>query len=183
MPSASYVLGKLLERMGQKVRTAQSVAEALESARKDRPDLIISDIGMPDSDGYDLARQVRHDPALRSIALVALTGYGQDSDRQKTREAGFDHHLVKPVSVDTLETLLSSLPPSSGKRASRGPMRQHDFDQDLSRVGSNGNLFGHHCHQLFVRRQRPSRPQPQLIAMPPVFCLPPFVLVGEKILI
>jgi two-component system CheB/CheR fusion protein len=121
MASASYVLGKLLEKMGQKVRTAQSVGEALESARKLRPDLIISDIGMPDSDGYDLARQVRQDPALKSVALVALTGYGQESDRQKTREAGFDRHLVKPVSVDALENLLTSLPQSSGKRQSRDP--------------------------------------------------------------
>ena len=121
MQSASYVLGKLLEKMGQKVRTAQSVAEALHYARQSCPDVIISDIGMPDSDGYDLARQIRQDPLLRSVVLVALTGYGQDSDRQKTREAGFDHHLVKPISVESLETLLSSLPPSSGKRPSRDP--------------------------------------------------------------
>jgi PAS domain S-box-containing protein len=110
VPSALYVLGKLLEKMGQTVRTAPSAAEALQCAHAERPDVIISDIGMPDSNGYDLARQIRQDPELEGIVLAALTGYGQESDRQKAKEAGFDHHLVKPVSVEALEDLLVSLP-------------------------------------------------------------------------
>jgi CheY-like chemotaxis protein len=106
VPAALYVLGKLLEKMGQKVRTAENVALALQAVHEERPDMIISDIGMPNSNGYDLARQVRQQPELDGVTLVALTGYGQDSDRQQAKEAGFDYHLVKPVSVEALENLL-----------------------------------------------------------------------------
>lgn len=113
VPSALYVLGKLLERMGQKVRTADSAATALECVRAQRPDIIISDIGMPNSNGYELARQLRQEPGFEHVILAALTGYGQESDRQRAIEAGFDYHLVKPVSVEALEDLLTS-PPRSG---------------------------------------------------------------------
>ncbi|HEY2826493.1 MAG TPA: PAS domain S-box protein [Pirellulales bacterium] len=112
VPSALYVLGKLLERMGQKVRTAESAAVALQCVREERPDIIISDIGMPNSNGYDLARQLRQEPGMEGVILAALTGYGQDSDRQQAKEAGFDYHLVKPVSVEALEELLSAPAPS-----------------------------------------------------------------------
>ncbi len=108
VPSALYVLGKLLERMGQKVRTADSAAAALEAVRAELPDIIISDIGMPNSNGYELAQQLRQQASLDGVILVALTGYGQESDRQKAKQAGFDFHLVKPVSVEALEELLSS---------------------------------------------------------------------------
>ncbi len=124
IPSALYVLGKLLERMGQKVRTADSAAAALESVRAERPDIIISDIGMPNSNGYELARQLRQQPGLDSVILAALTGYGQDSDRQKAKEAGFDFHLVKPVSVEALEELL--LTPA---RPISDPSRKPTFSQ------------------------------------------------------
>lgn len=110
VPSALYVLGKLLEKMGQQVRTAENVAEALECARIERPDVILSDIGMPSSNGYELARQLRQDPEMQGVILAALTGYGQESDRQKSKEAGFDYHFVKPVSVEALADLLTSLP-------------------------------------------------------------------------
>jgi CheY-like chemotaxis protein len=63
---------------------------------------------MPNSNGYELARQLRNEPGLDAVILAALTGYGQDSDRQKAKEAGFDFHLVKPVSVEALEDLLSA---------------------------------------------------------------------------
>ena len=114
MLAAGYVLGKLLETMGQQILTATNAAEALESARRERPDLVISDIGMPNMDGYELARRLRKEPGLEGLLLVALTGYGQDSDKQRAKEAGFDYHLVKPVSLEALQDLLQSLPASLG---------------------------------------------------------------------
>jgi CheY-like chemotaxis protein len=72
--------------------------------------MVISDIGMPNMDGYELARRLRAEPLLKGTVLVALTGYGQETDRQYGAEAGFDHYLVKPASVDALHDLLASLP-------------------------------------------------------------------------
>lgn len=110
--AAAYVLGKLLERLGQQVRTVNDAGAALSEALADRPDLVISDIAMPDIDGHELARRMRQRPELKGVVLVALTGYGQDSDRQRAIEAGFDHHLVKPISLQALQDLLASLPAS-----------------------------------------------------------------------
>jgi signal transduction histidine kinase/CheY-like chemotaxis protein len=107
--AAGYVLGQLLEMLGQKVSLVSNAAAALESVRSDRPDLVISDIAMPIVDGYELARLLREEPGMEDLLLVALTGYGQDSDRQRAEEAGFDFHLVKPVSVETLHDLLADL--------------------------------------------------------------------------
>jgi PAS domain S-box-containing protein len=108
--AAAYVLGKLLEAIGQRVRTAASATAALDLIRLELPDVVISDIAMPDINGYELARQIRNEPAWQDIVLVALTGYGQETDRQRAKEAGFDMHLVKPVGVEALETLLANLP-------------------------------------------------------------------------
>ena len=105
------MLGKLLEKIGQRVRIAYSAAEALEMVRSQRPEVIISDLGMPQVDGLELARRIRQMPGMDRVVLVALTGYGQDSDRENSRAAGFDLHLVKPASVQTLQSLLASLPP------------------------------------------------------------------------
>jgi CheY-like chemotaxis protein/anti-sigma regulatory factor (Ser/Thr protein kinase) len=107
--AAVFTLGKLLEAMGQRVFTAQDANSALACAREERPDVVFSDIGMPGMDGYELARRLRHEPGLEKVVLVALTGYGQDSDRQKAKEAGFDFHLVKPVGLDELREVLSAL--------------------------------------------------------------------------
>jgi PAS domain S-box-containing protein len=111
--AAGYVLGKLLETMGQQVCTAHNAATALESARRERPDLVISDIGMPGMDGYELARRLRREPGLEGLILVALTGYGQDRDKQRAKASGFDYHLVKPVGLKALQDLLASLPTSA----------------------------------------------------------------------
>lgn len=112
--AALFVLDKLLTAMGQRVRTVPDAASALEAARCDPPDIIISDIGMPGMDGYELARQLRQEPRLKDVVLVALTGYGQVSDRQRAKDAGFDHHIVKPVDVSDLRTLLAAIPPQPG---------------------------------------------------------------------
>jgi len=71
---------------------------------------------MPNTNGYDLARLLRNEPGLQQVVLVALTGYGQESDREKSKEAGFDHHLVKPVSLEALRNLLTNLPANSDDR-------------------------------------------------------------------
>jgi CheY-like chemotaxis protein len=102
---AAFLLGKLLEALGQDVEICYDAASALDAARKSKPDFIFSDIVMPHMDGYQLARQLRSDEMLRDVTLVALTGYGHESDRLKSEEAGFHHHLVKPVSVATLQAL------------------------------------------------------------------------------
>ncbi len=122
-PAAGYVLGKLLETMGQQVRTVHDAATALEDVRRERPDLVISDIGMPNMDGYELARRLRKETGLGGLLLVALTGYAQDKDKQQAKQAGFDYHLVKPVSLDALQDLLSSLPASPEER--RWQIQQH----------------------------------------------------------
>lgn len=105
--AALLVLDKLLTTMGQHVRTAQDAASALTLAKRDPPDIVISDIGMPGMDGYELARQIRQEPQLQDVVLVALTGYGQVADCQRAKDAGFDYHIVKPVDVSELRTLLS----------------------------------------------------------------------------
>ena len=104
-------LATLLELGGHEVVTASNGALALECAEKHRPEIMLLDIGMPMVDGYEVARRIRVEPWGRRITLVALTGWGQDSDRRRSREAGFDSHLVKPLDMDKLSRLLSSLPP------------------------------------------------------------------------
>lgn len=106
--SASYILSKLLEALGQVVTTAESAEEALMHARRERPDMVITDITMPDVDGYELARRLRRERGLEDVTLVALTGLNEDQDRDRSKAAGFLYHLVKPVSLDALQSLLRS---------------------------------------------------------------------------
>jgi PAS domain S-box-containing protein len=108
--AALYTLAELLSTMGQRVRTALDAAAAIEQVRTERPDVVISDIAMPNVDGYELAQRLRQEPGLEKVVLVALTGYGQDSDKRHAIEAGFDYHLVKPATMETLVNLLRSLP-------------------------------------------------------------------------
>ncbi len=112
--AAAYTLGRLLEAMGQQVKVVFDGAEAVYIARSERPDIVISDVAMPGVDGYQLAQRLRREPQLSEMVLVALTGYGQDSDRREALEAGFDYHLIKPVDFHALRDLLASL---SGRRA------------------------------------------------------------------
>ena len=87
---------------------APDVPAALEAAMELRPDIAILDIGLPVMDGYDLATELRRLPGLADLQLIAVTGYGQEIDRQRTMRAGFRHHLTKPVDIATLERALSS---------------------------------------------------------------------------
>jgi two-component system, chemotaxis family, CheB/CheR fusion protein len=107
---AADTCAMLLEASGHHVQTAYTGRQALELARAFRPHAMLLDIGLPDLDGYRLAQQIRATPWGRSAVLVAVTGWGQEEDRQRAVAAGFDHHLVKPISADTVETLLQSLP-------------------------------------------------------------------------
>ena len=99
----------LLREAGAEVRVAHDGAEALEAFEACRPRVVLLDIGMPGMDGYEVARRLRASPRGAHAALVALTGWGQDEDRRRVREAGFDHHLVKPADFDTLQSLIASI--------------------------------------------------------------------------
>jgi signal transduction histidine kinase len=103
-------LATLLELGGHEVFSAANGALALESAEQNLPEVALLDIGMPKLDGYEVARRIRAQPWGRRITLVALTGWGQDSDRRRSGEAGFDSHLVKPLDLDKLTELLGRLP-------------------------------------------------------------------------
>jgi len=99
-------VGVLLRMMGADVTVCYSPVKALDLIGDVRPDLAFLDIGMPEMDGYALAREIRALPSVKTMQLVALTGWGQESDRRRSREAGFDHHLTKPVDMDELERVL-----------------------------------------------------------------------------
>ncbi|MGI8979604.1 MAG: hybrid sensor histidine kinase/response regulator [Pirellulaceae bacterium] len=105
----AHLLSRLLQKLGQHACTAGSAAAALESLEKSRPDVVVSDIGMPEMSGYDLARKIRATPELKHITLIAVTGFQQESDRDDAHAAGFDYYLTKPVGIQDLEELLDSL--------------------------------------------------------------------------
>jgi signal transduction histidine kinase len=106
--SAAHLMSRLLQKLGQEVHVASSGAVALDELPKVHPDIVISDVAMPGMSGYDLAREIRRLDLPQRPYLVAVTGYGQESDRQEALAAGFDKHLTKPVGVGTLEQLLRS---------------------------------------------------------------------------
>jgi PAS domain S-box-containing protein len=106
---AAATLGMLLEACGYLVDVEHESHRALERARQQRPGVALLDIGLPDMDGNELARRLRADPQTGAIVLVAVTGYGQEQDRRAAFEAGFDHHLVKPVDMDELARLLAGI--------------------------------------------------------------------------
>jgi CheY-like chemotaxis protein len=99
-------LAMLLSMMGHTVEHATSGPEAIEKAREFRPDLMLIDIGMPEMEGYEVARRLRGYPETSDVFLVAQTGWGSDIDRKRSREAGFDQHLVKPLTPANLEEVL-----------------------------------------------------------------------------
>ena len=106
---AAQTLAMLLEFLGHEVRTMHDGVPALAEAVDWRPDVVLLDIGLPGLSGYEVAQRIRQHPLLSGIVVVALTGYGQDTDRQCSREAGFDHHLTKPVDFDVVEKILKSV--------------------------------------------------------------------------
>jgi CheY-like chemotaxis protein len=102
-------LAMLLNITGNKTFLAHDGVEALEAVEKYRPEVILLDIGLPKLDGHEVCRRVREQPWGKDIIIIALTGWGQDDDRRKSEEAGFNGHLVKPVDYDRLLELLGQL--------------------------------------------------------------------------
>ena len=100
-------LGMLLSRLGHENRLAHDGLEAFELAESFRPDLVLLDLGLPKLNGYDVCRRIREQPWGKAMFIVAVTGWGQDEDRRRSEEAGFDRHIVKPVDYATLEQLLT----------------------------------------------------------------------------
>jgi PAS domain S-box-containing protein len=109
--NAAKVLGMLLTALGNDVRTAFDGFAGIELAESFQPEIILLDIGMPKLNGYETARRIREQPWGKNVVLAALTGWGQEEDKRRTREAGFDHHFVKPVEPATLQKLLSEFEP------------------------------------------------------------------------
>jgi PAS domain S-box-containing protein len=112
---AAESIAMLLSLEGHEVRSVHAAHEALEAAEAFRPHLVLLDIGLPGMDGYEVARRLRSQHIER-MRIVAITGYGQPSDRDRTREAGFDQHLVKPIDPEMLHALLDSVPSAAPDR-------------------------------------------------------------------
>jgi CheY-like chemotaxis protein len=105
------MLAASLVWQGHAVQSAFNGPDGLKAAQEWQPDVVLLDIGLPGLDGYEVARRLRSDPAqaMRTMKLVAVTGYGRDSDIALTREAGFDAHLVKPVDFSDLEKVIQGM--------------------------------------------------------------------------
>jgi PAS domain S-box-containing protein len=110
--NAAQMLGMLLKALGNEVRTVFDGYSAITQAGEFRPDVVLLDIGMPSLNGYDTARLIRREPWGKQMILAALTGWGQEDDKRRTREAGFDHHFVKPVEPAVLQKFISECVPS-----------------------------------------------------------------------
>jgi CheY-like chemotaxis protein len=100
-------LGKLLSLMGHDVRLGFDGEEALRLALDFRPDVALLDLGLPKLNGCEVAKRMRSDPRVKDTLLLAQTGWGQDDDLRRTKEAGFDHHLLKPVDLGRLKAILA----------------------------------------------------------------------------
>lgn len=107
-------LAALLELTGHEAWAAYEGTASIETAERLRPDVILLDIGMPDVDGYEVCRRLRELPWASGTTLIALTGWGQENDRRRSVEAGFDHHLVKPVEIPALMKLLEGISKRKG---------------------------------------------------------------------
>ncbi|HEY2249597.1 MAG TPA: response regulator [Planctomycetaceae bacterium] len=105
---AALCLSLMLRQLGHEARTAHDGVEALALAAEFCPDLVLLDIGMPNVNGYETCRRIRAESWGRTMTLVALTGWGQDDDRRRSQEAGFDEHLLKPVELAVLKRVLDT---------------------------------------------------------------------------
>jgi CheY-like chemotaxis protein len=103
---AADVLSEALQMLGHQTSVAYDAFATLETVAKFQPQVMLIDIGMPMMDGYELARKLRAMTELGTPRLIALTGFGQDSDRAQAFEAGFDEHMVKPIDIERLRTVL-----------------------------------------------------------------------------
>jgi CheY-like chemotaxis protein len=101
----------MLRMMGHESNTAYDGLDAVQAAAAFRPEIVLLDIGLPRMNGYEVAEHIRKQPWSSGMALIALTGWGQEEDKRRALEAGFDHHLTKPVEVASLEKLLALIAP------------------------------------------------------------------------
>lgn len=109
---AATMLAQVLKLVGNDTQTAYDGVEAVAVAEEFRPDVVLLDLGLPKMSGYETCRRIRAQPWGEDMLLVALTGWCREEDRQKSKEAGFDNHLVKPVELEVLQQLLiDSHPP------------------------------------------------------------------------
>jgi PAS domain S-box-containing protein len=108
---AAEILSLLLQASGHVIGVAYNGHDAMNLARDFRPDLVFLDIGMPGMNGYEVAKALRQRPQMANVVLVALTGWGGEQDRALSNQAGFDHHMLKPVDLEAIEVLLSGLTP------------------------------------------------------------------------
>ncbi|HEX4072495.1 MAG TPA: response regulator, partial [Planctomycetaceae bacterium] len=106
---AANSLAMLLRMKGHDVRTAYDGLEAIDAAVSHKPEIVLLDVGLPRLNGFDVARRLRESEDLRQVMLVALTGWGHEEDRRRSKEAGFDHHMVKPADPAALDRVLESL--------------------------------------------------------------------------
>jgi CheY-like chemotaxis protein len=106
---AADTLGALLQVLGAEAHIVYDGQSALAALDTFRPSVIVLDLGMPEMDGFEVARRIRARPESKDTALIALTGWGQEKDRHRTKAAGFNHHLVKPVDPNAMQTVLATL--------------------------------------------------------------------------
>ncbi len=117
------ILSKMLRIMGNDTRTAYDGQEAVDMAGEFRPDVILLDIGLPRLNGYEACRRIREQSWGKGIVMIAVTGWGQDDDRRRSHEAGFDHHMVKPVDPQSLMKMLVGLQTAKGETPAAGETR------------------------------------------------------------
>jgi CheY-like chemotaxis protein len=108
---AANSLAMVLQRMGNEIQTAHDGLEAVQTAATFRPDVVLLDIGLPKMNGYEAAKLIRDQSRDRKIAIIAVSGWGQEEDKRRAFEAGFDHHLTKPVEPAALSRLLALIAP------------------------------------------------------------------------
>jgi DNA-binding response OmpR family regulator len=104
---SAETIALMAQLWGHDVRTAHDGQAALTTAADYRPEVVLLDIGLPGMDGFEVAKRLREQEWMAGVMLVAMTGYGQEEDRRRSREAGFDHHMVKPIDPGALEALLA----------------------------------------------------------------------------
>lgn len=105
---AAESAGEILRLLGNEVSVVHDGLAAVTAVEEWRPDIVLLDIGLPGIDGYEVAKRVRQSPHGKGVMLVALTGWGQDQDKQRTSDSGFDQHWVKPVGLDKLKDISRS---------------------------------------------------------------------------
>ena len=139
---AAESLAMLLRTAGAEIHIAHDGPTALAAFERSEPHVVLLDIGMPDMDGCEVARRLREIARPERVALVALTGWGQDEDRRRVREAGFDHHLVKPVELAALQALLAALPRRRRVAAAEGALHEDAVDPAAELEADRGQVAG-----------------------------------------